>query len=69
MEPAFYKKIALSNSVYVVLMTVTDCSFVAFNVNRKGFVQQIQKVASLLTNIFMLCRTGYSAQTNETANE
>ena len=69
MEPTFYKKIALSNSVYLVLMTVTDCLFVAFNVNRKGFAQQIQKVASLLTNIFLLCRTGYFAQTNETADE
>ena len=69
MEPAFYKKIALSDSVHLVLMTVTDWLFVTFNVMRTVIAQPIQNVALLLTNIFLLCRTGYSAQPNETANE
>jgi hypothetical protein len=69
MEPSFYKKIALSNSVNLVLMTVKDWLFVTFNVKRTVFAQPIQNVVPLLTNIFLLCRTGYSAQPNETANE
>ena len=69
MEPAFYKKIALSNSVHLVLMIVTDWLFVTFKVKRKVFAQPIQNVAPLLTNIFLLCHTGYSAETNETADE
>ena len=69
MEPAFYKKVALSNSVHLVLMTVTDWLLVTFIVIRTVFAQPIQNVALLLTNIFLLCRTVYSAQPNATANE
>ena len=69
MEPAFYKKIALSNSVHLVLMTVTDWLFVTFNIKRTGFAQPVQKVAPLLTNIFLRCHTGYPTQPNEIVNE
>ena len=69
MEPAFYKKVALSNSVHLVLMTVTDWLFVTFIVIRTVFAQPIQNVAPILTNIFLLCHTGYSAETNATADE
>ena len=69
MEPAFYKKIALSNSFHLVLMTVTVWLFATLNVKRTAFAQPIQNVAPFLADIFLLCRTGYSAQPNETANE
>ena len=69
MEPSFYKKVALSNLVHLVLMTVTKWLFVTFKVNRAVFAQPIQNVALLLTNIFLLCPTVYSAQPNATANE
>ena len=69
MEPSFYKKVALSNLVHLVLMTVTKWLFVTFKVNRAVFAQPIQNVAPLFTNIFLLCHTGYSAETNETADE